>query len=203
VSDRATRSAALWATAIAVPVAVLAGILIFSHVRGQADASEAAAGPSASTPAIASTAPVAVPAPKLSPRAAQVCLAVTSQLPLSPRGVPQRKVTAGAEQNAAYGDPAITVTCGGAQPKVCTTPEDDGTKTGCLPMITRLVMMNNVCFHVDSKPAAAVFTTMDREVPVAVTVPRSYAKPAEWALEFADPIVETDRSLAKVPYGCS
>jgi hypothetical protein len=132
-----------------------------------------------------------------------VCLAVTSQLPPTLRDLAQRTVTAGPEQNAAYGDPAITVTCGGAQPKVCTTPEDDGTRTGCIPMTTQLVVMNNVCFHVDSRPAAAVFTTMDREVPVAVTVPRSYAKPAEWALEFADPIVATDKSLAKVPYGCS
>jgi GNAT superfamily N-acetyltransferase len=37
-----------------------------------------------------------------------------SQLPATVRDLTQRPVTAGAEQNAAYGDPALTVACGGS-----------------------------------------------------------------------------------------
>ena len=47
------------------------------------------------------------------------------------------------------------------------------------------------------------FTTMDREVPVQVTVPTTYDKAAQWANEFSDTVVKTDRSItAGVPSGC-
>ncbi|MFC7763591.1 DUF3515 family protein [Catellatospora bangladeshensis] len=60
------------------------------------------------------TAPVAVPAPSLNARQTTVCRALLSQLPDRLQDLPRRDVTAGHEQNAAYGDPAVTVACGAA-----------------------------------------------------------------------------------------
>jgi hypothetical protein len=200
VPDRTMRSAALWATVIAVPVAVLAGLLIFSKIVPETRS--AAPGPSVTQPAVVPAAPVQMAAPKLAARPAEVCLAVTSQLPLKVRDLAARKVSAGPEQNAAYGEPALTVACGVTQPKMCASLEDTG--TGCVPLDTELLTMNRVCWYASRQGTAAVFTTMDREVPVQVTVPQQYAQPAQWANEFSDIVVKTDKSItAGVPSGCA
>ncbi|GAA3906675.1 DUF3515 family protein [Actinoplanes auranticolor] len=197
--DRTMRSAALWATVIAVPVAVLAGLLIFTKIVPETGS--AAPGPSATQPAAVPAAPVQMAAPKLAPRPAEVCLAVTSQLPVKVRDLVARKVSAGPEQNAAYGEPPLTVACGVAQPKMCASLDDTG--TGCVPLDTELLNMNKVCWYAARQGDAAVFTTMDREVPVQVTVPKQYAQPAQWANEFSDTVVKTDKSItAGVPSGC-
>jgi hypothetical protein len=196
--DHAIRSAALWATAIAVPVAVLVGVLIFTQVIRRAEPS---ARPTAAVtaPATVPATPVRMAAPKLPARAAQVCLAVISQLPAKLRDLPARKVSAGAEQNGAYGEPPITVSCGVTQPGMC---QKLG-QTGCVPLDTELLLMNRVCWYAQPGPASNVFTTMDREQAVRVTVPASYQQAAQWANEFSDLIVETDRSkTAGVPSGC-
>lgn len=197
--DRTTRAAALWATAVAVPVAVLVGVLIFTQVIRNAEA-PARPGPAASTPAAVPAAPVPLAAPKLSPRAAEVCLAVTSQLPAALRTLPARRVSAGPEQNAAYGEPAITVQCGVTSPPMCRTLTAG---PDCVPLDTELLTMNSVCWYADQGPAATAFTTLDREIAVRVTVPSSYRQPAQWANEFSDLVVETDKSkTAGVPSGC-
>jgi hypothetical protein len=197
--DRTARSAALWATAIAVPVAVLVGVLIFSQVIRKAEP-VAQPSPAATTAAAVPAAPVRMAAPKLSERAAEVCLAVTSQLPVKVRDLPARKVSAGSEQNGAYGEPPITVSCGVTQPAMCAKLG----QTGCVPLDTELLLMNRVCWYAQPGPASNVFTTMDREQPVQVTVPASYQQPAQWANEFSDLVVETDKSKsAGVPSGCS
>src|SRR5690242_10902763 len=97
--DPAVRSAALWATAVAVPVALLVGLLIFLRLPTDGDGGKVAA----TRPAVVPSSPVQMAAPKLAARPAQVCLAVTSQLPVKVRDLPARKVSAGPEQNAAYG----------------------------------------------------------------------------------------------------
>lgn len=198
-ADNATRTAAIWATAIAVPVALLVAVGIFSQISPAGEEQTAAAASSA--PAAVPGTPVEMAAPTLDERTAQVCLAVTSQLPTEVRGLAARKVSAGPEQNAAFGEPAIEVACGGTQPKTCATAG----QTGCVPMDTELMLMNQVCWYPDLRGDATVFTTMDREVPVAVTVPKSYESAAQWANEFSDVVVETDKSLAqsKIPYGCT
>ncbi|HET6533791.1 MAG TPA: DUF3515 family protein [Actinoplanes sp.] len=194
--DRTTRTAALWATAVAVPVAVLAG-LVFARISSGADPG---AQPAATTPAPVPSTPVQMAAPKLSERAAQVCLAVTSQLPTAVRDLPARRVSAGPEQNAAYGEPPLTVACGVAQPPMCETL-DGG--PDCVPLDTELLIMNGVCWYAKQTAGAAVFTTMDREIAVQVTVPAGYAQPAQWANEFSDTVVATNKSRTEgVPSGC-
>jgi hypothetical protein len=197
--DRTRRTAALWATVVAVPVAVLVGVLMFTQVIRHAEPS-AQPTAAATTPAAVPSTPVRMAAPKLSARAAEVCLAVTSQLPAKLRDLPAREVTAGPEQNAAYGEPPITVACGVAQPTMCASLDATG---DCVPLDTELLNMNSVCWYAKQGASANVFTTMDREQAVQVTIPSTYQQAAQWANEFSDLIVETDRSItAGVPSGC-
>jgi hypothetical protein len=198
--DPAVRSAALWATVVAVPVALLAGLVIFFQVLPDGDG-DAAASATATQPAVVPTTPVQMAAPELAARPAQVCLAVTSQLPVKVRDLAARKVSAGPEQNAAYGEPPITVACGVPQPRMCKSLDESG--SGCVPLDTELLNMNRVCWYADQKAEATTFTTMDREVAVQVTVPKQYEQSAQWANEFSDVVVETDKSITEgVPSGC-
>ncbi|MEU4242102.1 DUF3515 family protein [Actinoplanes sp. NPDC026619] len=198
--DATTRNAAIWATAIAVPVALLAGLVAFWKVAPH-DA-EVKAAPSATVQASAPSTPVQMVAPRLDAATTQVCLAVTSQLPVAVRDLPARKVSAGPEQNAAYGEPPITVACGITQPTMC--ERVDGGHAGCVPLDATMYKMNGVCWWGADGPAADVFTTMDRAVAVQVTVPGSYQQTAQWANEFSDAVVKTVKSTTKgVPSGCT
>jgi uncharacterized protein DUF3515 len=198
--DRTTRSAALWATLVAVPVAVLVGLLIFWRVVPSGEA--APPSPSVTQPAVVPGTPVPMAAPELTARTAQICRAVTSQLPTKVRDLPARKVSAGPEQNAAYGEPAITVACGVPQPTLC--ERVDGGHAGCVPLDATMLKMNGVCWYGQDGPATDLFTTMDREVAVRVAVPASYEQAGQWANEFSDAVVKTVKSKsAGVPTGCT
>ena len=201
VPDRTTRSAALWATVVAVPVAVLVGLLIFWRVVPSGEAA-AQPSPSVTQPAVVPTTPVQMAAPGLNARTAQICLAVTSQLPTKVRDLPARKVSAGPEQNAAYGEPPITVACGVPQPALC--ERVDGGAPGCVPLDATMLKMNGVCWYGQDNPATDLFTTMDREVAVQVAVPSSYEQAGQWANEFSDAVVQTVKSKSTgVPTGCT
>lgn len=198
--DRTARTAALWASAVAVPVTVLVAVLLFSFVGGRSP--DAPARPTASAlSAPLSQIPVLMPAPTLSPRAATACRAVHARLPAAIRGIPQRPVTAGPAQNAAYGDPAITVACGVEQPPMC--PSVDEVRPGCVPLDTELLTMNEVCWYATRQGDAHTFTTMDREIPVRVTVPALYEQAAQWVNEFSPALAgEDDTRASGVPSGC-
>jgi hypothetical protein len=197
--DRTTRTAALWATAVAVPVTVLVGLVIFFQVIHGAEPG-ARPSPAATTPAAVPTAPVPMAAPKLPARAAEVCLAVTSRLPARVRELPARRVTAGPEQNAAYGEPPITLQCGVIQPALCATLTGGA---DCVPLDAELLNMNGVCWYARPTAGATAFTTLDHEIPVRVTVPERYEQPAQWANEFSDIVVASDKSrTGGVPSGC-
>jgi hypothetical protein len=198
--DRTTRHAALLAAAFAVPIALVAGLLIVWKFLPSGDAAPPA--PSASTPVAVPGTPVRMAAPKLDTHTGEVCLAVTSQLPTKLRDLPGRKVTAGPEQNAAWGEPPITLACGITQPTMC--ERVDGGHPGCVPLDATMYAMNGVCWWGQDGPAANVFTTMDREVVVRVTVPAGYDQAAQWANEFSDAVVKTVKSrTAGVPTGCT
>jgi Protein of unknown function (DUF3515) len=185
VADEVTRQAARLATIVTVPVVLLAGVLVFVLVGGAGgDGGEPAASPS---PRPQATGPVAMPARKLTARQATVCRALLSQLPHAIRDRAQRPVTAGAEQNAAYGDPPITLACGTTVPSF--PPTDTVLKT------------NTICWYAKTGPDGSVWTTLDREVPVTVTMPAGYEQAAQWVIEFAAPLTAAVPS-AKAPYGC-
>ncbi|MBM2617547.1 DUF3515 family protein [Actinoplanes sp. LDG1-06] len=198
--DPATRGAAVWATLIAVPVAVIVGLVVFFQIVPQGD-DEAGPAASASAPVAVPTTPVRMAAPKLDARTTQVCLAVTSQLPTTLRDLPGRTVTAGPEQNAAWGEPPVTLACGVPQPTMC--ERVDGGHEGCVPLSDTMLVMDGVCWWAADGPATDVFTTMDREVAVQVSVPGSYQQTGQWANEFSEPVVKTVKSTTVgVPSGC-
>ncbi|GGL86901.1 MULTISPECIES: DUF3515 domain-containing protein [Micromonospora] len=184
--DRTTRNAALLATAVALPVTlVVAGLAVARLAPGDTPDS-----PTASTTAAQpqSTAPVELAAPPLAERPATVCRALLSQLPAAVGDLPQRPVTAGPEQNAAYGDPPLTVVCGG--PVADYQPTDEVWK------------VNNVCWHPTEGTGATVLTTVDREVPVRVTVPEAYGPALQRVAPIANTIVASVPSGGTPPAGC-
>jgi hypothetical protein len=181
MADPANRRAALYATLVAVPVAILIGVIAFAYFASRTSTSEAR--PSAAVP----TSPVAMPAPKLSPAHAQACLAFIAQLPNQLRSLPERHVTAGPEQNAAFGEPPVTVQCGAAAVRPAPT--------------ATIYPISGVCWFPTTGANATVWTTLDREVPVAVTVPNTYSGSGQWAAEFSAPLVSAMPSI-KTPYHC-
>jgi hypothetical protein len=186
--DRTTRQAALWATVVAVPLAVLVAVVAF--VRLSPDDPPAAPAPSATAATLArSTAPVPVPAPPLAARPATVCRALLSRLPTTLRELPQRPVQAGPEQNAAYGDPPLVVACGIPAP--------------AFPPTDAVFVVNGVCWHSTDRSDAVILAAVDREVPVQVTVPSSYGELLQWAGALAEPIVAAVPSAKTKPSGCT
>ncbi|WP_329108304.1 DUF3515 domain-containing protein [Micromonospora sp. NBC_01699] len=188
--DRSMRQAAIWATVVALPLTVLVALFAFGRL---APASEATANPTPSAtsaaPRAQSTAPVPVTAEPLGDRAATVCRALLSRLPASLGELAQRPVTVGPEQNAAYGDPAVTVACGRPLPS--------------FPPTDQVWVVNKVCWHAQQQTDATVFVTVDREVPVQVTVPRGYDPPLQWIAPVADPVVAAVPSAMTKPTGCT
>ncbi|WP_435870942.1 DUF3515 family protein [Micromonospora musae] len=185
--DGTNRRAALIATVIALPVTLLVAVLVLVQLAPDAPAPEPS--PSATAARPQSTAPVEMAAPALAARPATLCRALLSQLPLTVRDLPQRPVTAGPEQNAAYGDPAISLACGGAEP--------------ALPPTSDVYSVNKVCWFADEQPDATVLTTVDRETAIAVRVPREYGAALQWVPPISDTIVAAVPSGGDIPAGCS
>lgn len=184
--DRTTRQAARWATIVALPLAVLVGFSAFSRLNPGEPGAGPAPSPTAARPQ--SSALVTMDAPALAERPATVCRALLSRLPASLRDLAQRPVTAGSEQNAAYGDPALTVACGIPSPSFA--PTDD------------VWLVNRVCWHAADQSDAMVLTTVDREVPVQVTVPRVYEQALQWVAPVSESVVAAIPSAKTIPSGC-
>lgn len=183
--DRTTRQAAIWATVVALPIAVLVGLFIFAQIgpAGSVPADEPTAAPQP-------TGAVPMAAPTLAERPAVVCRALLSQLPPTLRDLRQRPVESGPEQNAAYGEPPITVACG--------VPTPDVPPTG------NVYVVSNVCWLPVEQADAVLLTTVDREVQVTVTVPRTYPDALQWLPPLSDSIVQSILSAKSgIPGGCS
>jgi hypothetical protein len=186
-NDPNPRSAGWIAALVALPVALVAGFVAFQVLKPTS--TPPVASPSASvSPRVMPTAPVSVAASKLDDRQAAACRALIAALPEQIRDLPRRPVSAGPEQNAAYGDPAIVVTCGGAAPS--------------FPPTDFVYPISGVCWHPDAGGNA--WTTVDREVPVTVSLPPPLAGngSGQWAAAFS-PVVSTSvpASTAR-PTGC-
>ena len=183
------RRAALLSAAIALPIAVVVFFIAYNVLSGATASTASSPSASASTPSAGSTAPVAVPVASLSPAHAQMCLAFIAELGENGKlhGLDERHVTAGPEQNAAFGDPPITVQCGAAPAKVAATDF--------------VYPLTGVCWYESTIPGATVWTTLDRVVPVAVTIPDRYNPPGQWANIFSAPLVTAMPSV-KTPYNC-
>lgn len=165
---------------IALPVALLVGAGTFALLNDDADPAAPLPAPTASaTAGPVPTAPVEMAAPELTEREEIVCRAVTSQLPAEVDGLVQRAVTDGPEQNAAYGEPPVTLACG--PPAAEYEPTD------------QLYPWAGVCWHHADEPdgGGTVWTTLGREVPVRVRVPAAYEAPFQHVLEFSETVAAT------------
>jgi hypothetical protein len=175
-------AAARTATLVALPVALIVGLASVWWLGGFGDAGRSTrARPQ-------STAPVSMPAPPLDQRPAAACRELLSRLPAALRDRPRRPVTAGAGQNAAYGDPAIAMSCGG--PALT------------LPVGAFVYPLSGVCWYSQPGDGATVWTTVDRDTPVRVTVPSSYESPGQWVIEFSAPVSAVLPRGQTVPDGC-
>ncbi|HEY2795739.1 MAG TPA: DUF3515 domain-containing protein [Micromonosporaceae bacterium] len=186
MTDAPARSAGWLAAMIALPIALVVGLVVFLTLHHKIDAA-AAAKPAPSASASADTSPVSMPAPAMSAANKQMCLAFIAALPVKLRNLPERHVTQGPEQNAAFGTPPITAECGATEPSVAATAE--------------IFPISGVCWYAEAKGDTTVWTTLDRVVPVAVTIPNSYDGAGQWAAEFRDAIVSAILSK-KTTYNC-
>ena len=174
------RSPGRVATLVAVPIAVLTGVLVFWLMGGfpanSGSTSGSQSGSPSTRPAAQASGTVSVGPPALDEHAATVCRALVAKLPASLGDRVRRPVSAGSEQAAAYGDPPIVLSCGGAQPQV---PQD-----------AQLLGLSGVCWFAEEQAGGQTWSTVYREVPVNVTVPKGYDQPSQWVVDFSAPIVD-------------
>lgn len=174
---------AVVATAVAVPVAALVGVLVFNFISPAADDDRFESD--------RDLAPVEVEVPGLSDEEAVVCLALTSSVPGEVAELPARPVEGGdhaSEFVVAYGDPAVVATCGAEPVEV----EDTEAVFG----------LNGVCWYSDGGGDGERWVTLDREVPVGVDVPGDYQ--ALDVLNGLSPVVADKVPAAEdAPTGCS
>jgi uncharacterized protein DUF3515 len=175
------------AAMIALPIAMVFGLIVFFTFYGKVR-SDATASATPSASASADTSPVEMPVPTMSAKDTQMCLAFIAALPTKLRNLPERHVTAGPEQNAAFGTPPITAECGATEPQVAPTAE--------------VFSISGVCWYAGEGTTTTVWTTLDRVVPVAITIPNTYDGQAQWAAAFRDAIVIGIRSKPTPAYNC-
>lgn len=184
-AEPARRSAAKLATLVAVPIALAVGVLSL-WAYGAFDG--AGPEPSPTTAVAQPTSPVAMEAPTLNREVALVCREVVAALPDAVRNAARRPVTAGSEQNAAYGDPPLTLACGAPTPS--------------LPLTAEVFPLSGVCWAARPATGGTVWTTVDRSVGIAVTVPGPPEGSGQSVVPFAKAIAENDPRLPKPPSGC-
>jgi hypothetical protein len=183
--DPVRRAAARTATLVALPLVLIIALGSLWIFGGFSIFSGPAAPP---PPKPQVTSPVTLPIPALAPSAVGVCREVIAKLPATVVGSARRPVS-GPEQNAAYGDPPITLACGAAP--VTVAPTED------------LIELNGVCWATRSATPATTYITVDRAVPVSVTVPGPSAGSAQTVVGFSDSIRTNDPTAAHFPTGCT
>jgi hypothetical protein len=150
---------------LAVLVAVVAVLLVLVNVQrdeGSADPGSAVADVSGTTSAPrGDLPPVQVDTPDVTPAADLACPVLMGQLPLELAGETSRLVDSDTPYAYAWGDPAVVLVCGVDPP------------AGYVVGASTLVISGVEWFVDDSDPDVVVWTTVDRNVPVQVTVPTS------------------------------
>ena len=184
MADPRTRSAALIATAAAVPVAVLV-LFLAPRVLGENKTPEN----TRTTPRVAATSAISVPARNLSPAYSAACQELVRQLPEKLGQNLRRPVAGGgSNQNAVYGDPPIIVACGTARATV--------------PAAERVWLLSGVCWYAATSAESTVWTTLDRQIPLQVTLPRSYDGPGDLVQALVEPVRTGLPPASDTPESC-
>ncbi|MEV4131262.1 DUF3515 domain-containing protein [Dactylosporangium sp. NPDC049742] len=159
------KSPARIATVTAIPVALLVGVLAFWLLGG--------------FPKAEATGTVHTDAVAMDEATTVVCRALVARMPETLGGLHRRPVSAGTEQHAAFGDPAIVLSCGAIGKRA-------------VPRDAQLVGVSGVCWYPEEHKQETVWTTIDRHVPLRVVVPKK--ADGSWLSHLSAPITET------VPY---
>lgn len=194
--DDLSRSAARQALLAAIPAVLLSFLAVFLLLnQGGPDRSSGSEAPSPAAPGPVPTEPVTMQARELTERQETICRALLSQLPGEVRGLVRRPVTAGAEQNAAFGDPPVRLACGVPEVEVPPTAE----VLSFLPASAD----SAVCwFHAPDREES-VWTSLGREVPVEVRVPAGHDEPGQWVSAVSGTLAETVPPGGSAPSGCA
>jgi hypothetical protein len=147
-------------------VAVVAVLLVLVNVRGRADDATGGDGSVADVSGTTSAPrgdlpPVPVDTPDVTPAADLACPVLMGQLPLELAGETSRLVDSDTPYAYAWGDPAIVLVCGVDPP------------AGYVVGTSTIAISGVEWFVDDSDPDVVVWTTVDRNVPVQVSVPTS------------------------------
>ena len=146
------------ATAVAVPVVV--ALLVLIRVLGPGSGDDGVADVSGATPTQRDDSPVEVETPPITPEADATCPALMSQLPLEVAGETSRRVDSDSPYAYAWGDPAQVLVCGAEVP------------AGFVVAGPQPIEVNGVIWFVDTTDATVnVWTTVDRTVPVRISIP--------------------------------
>ncbi len=152
---------------VAVPVVV--ALLVLINVFGPGSASSDADGDDGAVAEVSGTplsprdeTPVEVDTPPITPAIDAACPALMSQLPLEVAGEPSRRVDSDSPYAYAWGDPAQVLICGADVP------------AGYVVGGPQALEVNGVVWFVDTTDATVnVWTTVDRTVPVQISIPSS------------------------------
>jgi hypothetical protein len=152
-------SPARLATLVALPVALVVGIVVYFGLKPSDTTHQPAAGSPAPSVA-ANSAPVTITASPLAGRPTLVCRALLARLPDRLGDLTRRPVTAGAEQNAAYGDPPVSLSCGVPGPSAAVDAQ--------------FLRLSGICWYASPAADDTVWSLLGREVPLRVNVPNRY-----------------------------
>lgn len=149
--------------AVPVVVALLVLINVFGPGSTSGDDADGPVAEVSGTPvAPRDETTVEVDTPPITPAADAACPALMSQLPLEVAGETSRRVDSGSAYVRAWGDPAQVLICGADAP------------AGYVVGGPQAIEVNGVVWFVDTTdPTVNVWTTVDRTVPVQITIPAS------------------------------
>ena len=155
------RRAALIATAVTLPIIVVALVLLGSS-------SDSSTKPSNSATAVLS--PVSVAAPPPNAAADAPCTALLGDLPTaiqtSDGTLPGRPAQSTSDYVAAWGEPAVVLRCGVPRPAGLTVNSS-----------AFVIAVDNVNFFQSKSGSNFVYTAIDRAAYIEISVPTSYSQP--------------------------
>ena len=161
VADPVRRRAAIIATAVALPVAVLLALLLN---RGGLSGNHAVTPTVTPTPArLSALPPVVIPPPPDSAAAQRSCPGLIAKLPVKLGDLLGRPVRSSSASVLAWGEPPVLLRCGVDRP------------AGFVVAAPDVVGINGVTWFVQPRGERTVWTVVDRAVYIEATVPTTYA----------------------------
>ncbi|QMU78945.1 DUF3515 domain-containing protein [Streptacidiphilus sp. PB12-B1b] len=144
-----------------------------------------------------------VPAPVTTGAAAAQCRSLHALLPPTLMGQKRRSSSPASDNTAAWGDPAITVRCGVAEPGPLDPRAADYDPT---ELHTVWVLVDGVCW-LTQPPAdnggGFTFTTVKQQTYVQVHVPGAYAGQSYPLPALAGPVLKADPANPDSAYDCA